>query len=105
MEDPDLAAIGRLLAAARTADPGWSTAFGGPDGIALAADASAEVAARVASDLLSLRTAALAHLMQDDSLREVARRTGINRSTISKAHRAWVPESTPFAHLINEESW
>ena len=35
MEDLDLAAIDRLLTAARTGDPGWSAEFGGPYGCLL----------------------------------------------------------------------
>lgn len=105
MEDPELAAIDHLLTAARAAQPGWADEFGGPEGVALAADLAAEVATRLTTDLLSLRTAALAQLLERESLRSIAQRTGINRSTISKSNRAWLPEMTPFAHLTDEDSW
>lgn len=105
MEDPDLAAIDRLLTAARSGAAGWSNDFGGPEGVALAADLAAELTTRLTTDLLSLRTAALAQMLEEESLRAIARRTGINRSTISKSHRAWFPELSAFPHLKDEESW
>lgn len=105
MEDLDLAAIDRLLTAARTGDPGWSATFGGPNGVALAADLGSELATQLVTELIALRTAAIAQLLEEESLRAVARRTGINRSTISKTHRAWDPALTPFARLVDEKSW
>ena len=105
MEDLDLAAIDRLLTAARTGDPGWSAEFGGPYGVALAADAGAELVTRLVTELIALRTAAVAQLLEEESLRAVARRTGINRSTISKTHRAWDPTLTSFARLTEKEAW
>ena len=52
-----------------------------------------------------IRTAAVAQLLEEESLRAVARRTGINRSTISKTHRAWNPTLTSFARLTEKEAW
>jgi len=106
MEDPDLIAIDRLLAAARRGNRGWSQDFGGgPERVAMAADRAAELAGKLVSELVDLRTVALAQVLETSSLREVEARTGINRSTISKAGRAWDADRSNFTHLNDEESW
>lgn len=106
MEDPDLIKIDRLLTAARRGEPGWSEQFGGgPERVAMAADLAADLASRLVSELVDLRTVALAQVLEGASLRAVEERTGINRSTISKANRGWDPTRSSFRHLDDEESW
>lgn len=100
-----LQAAAALLEIAKDGDPGWSNAYGGTQGVALAADLAAELGAELTRDALSLRTAAVAQMLEVDSVRGVEARTGLNRSTISRANRAWWPEATPFAHLTDKESW
>lgn len=90
MDNPDLADAARLLADAHRAEPGWSAPYGGPEGVALEAERLRAATTHLLTELIDLRSAAYAELLEEESLRAVEKRTGLSRSTISKAHRAWL---------------
>ena len=78
MDNPDLADAARLLADAHRAEPGWSAPY------------LRAATTHLLTELIDLRSAAYAELLEEESLRAVEKRTGLSRSTISKAHRAWL---------------
>lgn len=76
-----------MLAAAEDHAPGWSTAYGGPSGVArMAADAEKRLRAQ-ADAYAALRAAALARMTVDHSLAQIAADQGITRSVVAKTAR------------------
>lgn len=104
MDNTPLDDVARLLGAASTAETGWSRAYGGPEGVAAEAERLRVEALRAAADLMAIRTAAIAQLLEEESLRTVEKRVGIGRSALNKADRAW-RDGLAFRHLRTEESW
>lgn len=126
MDNDPLEDASRLLDAAQRAESGWADAYDGPEGVALEAERLREVTSDAVTQLITVRSAAIAQLLEDESLRTVEKRIGLSRSTINKAHRAWVHDQglleaalaedkgtnapwlaniAPFHRLTTEESW
>lgn len=77
---------------ANTAGPGWSQAYGGPDGvIALTGDLLETLAAQSLL-IASLRTAAIREQLRTEAATTIAARHHISRQAVTKAakaDRAW----------------
>lgn len=83
-------------------DPHWFEHGGGEDA-ARTADALRAEVLTLADGLLEARSAAIADLLEDESVRAVAARLDMLPATLHKAHRAWrarghrTPQLTPSA--------
>lgn len=76
-----------LLEVARTRPPGWAQPYGGAAGVAELAEHLRQDVLALADKLLALRSAAVAAGLDDESLADAARRLGLTRSAVHKAHR------------------
>lgn len=75
----------QFLAEVEHAEPGWSEAYGGPQGVAAhVAELQAEVF-RISERLAAVRVAAIRQMLTTQSGVEVAATLGVSKSAISKS--------------------
>lgn len=75
----------KFLAEVETAEPGWSEAYGGPQGVAKhIAGLQAELV-RQSERLAAIRVAAIRQLLTERTGVEVAASLGVSKSAISKS--------------------
>lgn len=81
----DTPAPHEFLATTRNAEPGWSTPYGGPEGIArLCAELQTELV-RQSEQIAAIRTAAIRQLLTTRSGVDVAHTLDISKSAVSKS--------------------
>ena len=74
-----------FLAEIERAEPGWSDAYGGPQGVAThVAELQAEVF-RISEKLAAIRVAAIRQMLTTQSGVEVANTLGVSKSAVSKS--------------------
>ena len=73
-----------FLARAAAAEPGWSTAYGGPEGIArLAVDLQRQLNDQ-AEQIAQIRAAAVRELLSTRTLAQVGQMLGISKQAVAK---------------------
>lgn len=98
LADPDV-----LLRAACQAAAGWSEPFGGPQGVALL---TAEIRRQLdekANEVSSLRSAAVAEMLRDQSLSTVGKLLGIGKTAVDKINKKAL--GSDFKHLVAKGTW
>lgn len=77
--------VDELLEAARTANTGWSSTWGGPAGVERLAVTLQQDLLMQAEALAGLRSLALTQMLRDRSVADVARELGTSRQAVAKA--------------------
>lgn len=94
-----------LLRAAQDAGPGWSAAYGGPEGVAVLAEAARQAVMAQAGDLAALRRVAIAELCRDRHLADIGRSLGISKAAVHKLHREVDRQPHELDRLLSEGIW
>lgn len=102
-----LADPARFLSEARAAAPGWSTRYGGAEGVAQLTTVLDEHLRQLRSHNSDLRAAAVQRLRSDNSVGAIARLLDITRTSVQYiVRRAAAPEDPEaFARLEDPEAW
>ena len=97
-----------FLDAAANGEPGWSAAYGGPDGVAVITGRLRDHLRDKQRQVASLRAAAVATMLRDRSLAAVGRLLGVGKTAVHKVHQEGIASSAanPFYDLATKErSW
>jgi hypothetical protein len=93
-----------LLGAAAAAAPGWSTPYGGPEGVAVLAAELRRQLDDEARLLSALRAVAVAELLRERSMANVGESLGISKAAVQKINAA-AGRRGPFYNLLASGDW
>lgn len=84
----EITAPATFLTLVRNAHKGWSAPLGGPEGVARLTVSLQDALKMQAEQLAGVRAAAIAEMLQTQSLSQVARALGVSKQAISRASKA-----------------